>query len=616
MNVNNSSHNNSMTDGHTTATVDSSSQDGNNGQQHQHQHQHRQHQHHQRKRKRVSDSESGSESENESESENQLEGHHKRKHIDQIDYTRTCAVDVLLHMTTFIDGRDVRPFAQTSKSNLSAMRRYVYKGTLWIVGHLLKCSRLLDEHVDDDSSSRSIFHPQFAFGQWSEIRINCDQLNLFHSWQSKRSNKSSVKLLGDYIQSHEMIKLNSPSLSLRISDHIEESTLITPQWLIKLFPLHLYKLSIDHQCNSASLSLKIFELLHDIVPRWNDIRVLFMWRVNYINDFIQPNCHFPLSLAELRLDSEKDDLSQVVLPASLKKFDFYCNQYCSTDKWPQIPTTLETLILRGFSQSLDNYCLPSSLTELQMTYHRVRGLEKCQVPSTLKLLKMAPVWKLQVSVLDGLPNSLETLQFGTYFNQQVDQLKLSPLLRSLIFGWCFNRSIDSLVLPQSLTQLCLGYEFNQPIRGDIFPPQLKSLILGDNFNRPIHEWKLPNSLTQLKFGSSFCQPICDLPLDYWPSALTELSWHQYPMKWIPSTLNAPYDTPFTSDLTGTHRVNTRDESLVHHDSSNAQVNANGNGMLKPIFDRTAERQRMRAYDRNDVIQILTNIRQAELNDLE
>ena len=602
----------SMTDNDTNATVDSSSQSDNN---HQHSHQHRhQHQHehcHDRKRKRVS----------ESESERQLEGEHRSKRIDSIDHTRTCAVDVLLHMTTFIEDKDVRSFAHTSKSNLSAMRRYEYKGTLWIVGHLLMYSKLLDEHIDDDSSGRSIFHPQLAFGQWSDIRIIGDQLNLFHSWRIEQSNQSSVKLLIDYIQSREMIRLHSPSLSLTLVDFTQLSSLTSLKWLMQMLPICVYKLRILHQCNESSLSWRDFKLLHDIVPHWDNIQVLGVWSLKEIKDFIQPNCRFPSSLTELQLESWEYDWSQVVLPTSLKTFQLCCNLNCSTDKWPQIPPTLETLVLRGYGRSLENYRLPPSLTQLQIEFHQVRGshaltlsLKKCRLPSTLKLLKMDGPCNLPVDGLDALPDSLETLEFGYRFNQPLDQIKLPSSLQSLLFGWCFDYFIDGLVLPQSLTHLDLGCKFNQPIRGDIFPPQLKSLILGYSFNQLIHEWKLPNSLTQLQFGVSFWQQICGLPLDYWPSALTQLSWWQYPIKWIPLTSSAPYDTPFTSELTSTHRGNPRDESLDHYHSFKAKANANGNGMLKPIFDRTTCRQEMCAYDRNDVIRMLANVRQAELND--
>ena len=596
----------SVTDGHTVATVDSSSQYDNNGQ-----HQ-RQHQHYQRKRKRVS----------QSESESEHEGYHKGKHIDQIDYTRTCAVDVLLYMTTFIGDVDVRSFAHTSKSNLSAMRRYEYNGSLNIVCLLLKYSKLLDEHADDDSG-RSIFHPQLAFGQCSSIVIDGDKLNLFHSWRSKRSNKSSVKLLVDYVQSREMIKLYSSALSLELYRNIAKPTLTTLEWLIKLFPLRPFKLSSGSLHDESSLLVKDLKLLHDIVPHWDDIQVLDILSEVYIKDLIQSNWRFPSSLTHLRFYSLDDDLSQVVLPAGLEKLALdYVWTSPSTDKWPHLPSTLETLILLGYDQSLENYRLSPSLTELKMGFCEmdeldasIFSLKRCQLPATLKLLKVGLPRNSPADDLDGLPSSLETLEFGEYFDQPLDQRRLPSSLRSLMFGYSFDHSIDSLVLPHSLTHLGLGYDFNQPIRGDIFPPQLKSLILGRRFKQPIREWKLPNSLTQLQFGLAFCEAICGLSIDYWPSALAELSWYQYPIRWIPLTSNAPYGTSFTSELTGTQRVNTRDEPLAYYHSFKTKVNANDNGMLQPIFDRTAERQQMRAYDRNDVIQMLANIRQAELNDL-
>ena len=547
----------------------------------------------------------------------------KRQHIGGIDHTRTCAVDVLLHITTFMGDKNARSFAHTSKSNLSALRRYQYERPLDVVKLLIKYRRLIES--SSNNTGRSLFHPRCAFGQWNSIAIDCSLVQSLHPRRSKRSNKPLVNFIDDYIQSREMMKLNSTSQSLRLKSVVSHSSLPTFKWLMKLFRIRPYELIWHYSFDGDSASDRDLLRLRDIIPHWNEIQVLNTSGATIKNpaESISP---FPSSLTHLRILYLSDDMARIILPSNLKKFEFACDREQSCDKWPQMPSTLETLILNGYAQSLKNYDLPSSLTHLQIDCHTrqldksVFSLKECQLPSTLKFLKLADQWNLPVEELGELPNSLETLEFGEKFDQPVDRLKLPPSLKSLIFGLKFNHSIDSLILPQSLTHLSFVLLFNQPIRGDIFPPQLKSLTLSPIFNQPIDEWKLPHSLTHIKFGYEFDQPIHDLPINFWPTSLVSFDWYQFPIKWVQSTSTSTRVTPLISNssfirndmsiIDGSH---IDDSSHIHDDSSHIHIPPQ---TLKPIFDRTSRRQELCTYGRRGLIEMLKLIRQAKLNELE
>jgi hypothetical protein len=73
----------------------------------------------------------------------------------------------------------------------------------------------------------------------------------------------------------------------------------------------------------------------------------------------------------------------------------------------------------------------------------------------------------------------DTIIFGNYFNQKVDQLPNSIL--SLTFGNSFNQSIDNL--PQKLTSLTFRNNFNQNV--DLLPNSILSLTFGYCFNQPV-----------------------------------------------------------------------------------------------------------------------------------
>lgn len=117
-------------------------------------------------------------------------------------------------------------------------------------------------------------------------------------------------------------------------------------------------------------------------------------------------------------------------------------------------------------------------------------------------------------IIGSLPNSIETIRFGLYFNRSVD--KLPSTLRNLSFWGIFNQPVNHL--PETLTHLTFSDEFNQNV--DQLPKSLTNLSFGTNFNQPVNQ--LPSSITYLKFGFYFNQPVERLP-----SSITDITFGYY-----------------------------------------------------------------------------------------
>lgn len=104
-----------------------------------------------------------------------------------------------------------------------------------------------------------------------------------------------------------------------------------------------------------------------------------------------------------------------------------------------------------------------------------------------------------------LPESLERLELGYYFNQSLNSVNF-PRLRSFSLGAAFNKSLEHVKLPDSLTALQFGFDFIQPLDRVNLPKKLTDPTLGDVFNQSILEVRWP-ALTTLTFGGSFNQSL-------------------------------------------------------------------------------------------------------------
>jgi hypothetical protein len=110
--------------------------------------------------------------------------------------------------------------------------------------------------------------------------------------------------------------------------------------------------------------------------------------------------------------------------------------------------------------------------------------------------------------IDGLPESITHILFGTGFNQPLGKHLLPyTCLTHITFGISYNLPINADELPSTITHLTFGSLFNQPVNN--LPSSLEHLSFGSFFNQPVDN--LPSSLTHLTFGCNFNGNVDNLP---------------------------------------------------------------------------------------------------------
>jgi len=153
-----------------------------------------------------------------------------------------------------------------------------------------------------------------------------------------------------------------------------------------------------------------------------------------------------------------------------------------------------------FNESLKN--IPNNITRIQFMLKSSTCTLLHVLPDKLEKLTFGNYFD---QPLDNLPESLIQLDLGENFTQYLDNLPHH--LEYLEIGHQFNHPINNL--PMKLTHLKIGKSFNHPI--DNLPPNLVLLKFYHHscFNNPINN--LPNKLQTIELGSAFYQDINNLP---------------------------------------------------------------------------------------------------------
>ena len=84
---------------------------------------------------------------------------------------------------------------------------------------------------------------------------------------------------------------------------------------------------------------------------------------------------------------------------------------------------------------------------------------------------------------DFLPQTLEMLVFGGYFNQNLEGVNLPSNLQSLTFGDMFNQSLEGVSLPSNLDSLAFDHDHDlkKGLKGVSLPNSLRTLKIGVGF---------------------------------------------------------------------------------------------------------------------------------------
>ena len=123
-----------------------------------------------------------------------------------------------------------------------------------------------------------------------------------------------------------------------------------------------------------------------------------------------------------------------------------------------------------------------------------------------------------------LPSGLQTLTFGEFFNESLENTTLPSSLQSLTFGYWFRRSLDNTTLPSGLDNLEFGFYFNQRLDNTTLPSGLRSLSFDyGHFNRSLDNTTHPVCPQRLTFGMSFNQILDSTRL---PSGLKSLTFRE------------------------------------------------------------------------------------------
>lgn len=160
-----------------------------------------------------------------------------------------------------------------------------------------------------------------------------------------------------------------------------------------------------------------------------------------------------------------------------------------------IPDSVEKLILpNSFNKCLLGI-LPTNLIHLELGNLFEQDIKNGDLPETLEKLKFGSYYNKKIN---SLPLNLRYLEFGAYYNQKIDKNVLPNKLKHVVFGYRYNQIIDKDVLPNSLNILVFGYSFNQKLNK--LPDNIEELIFGDRFNQKFEENILPNNIKKLELG--------------------------------------------------------------------------------------------------------------------
>ena len=151
--------------------------------------------------------------------------------------------------------------------------------------------------------------------------------------------------------------------------------------------------------------------------------------------------------------------------------------------------------------------LPSALQSLTFGTYFNESLAQARLPSGLQSLTFG-VWFNQSLENVTLPSGLQNLTFGDHFDQSLEHVTLPCGLQTLTFGGFFDQSLEKVELPRGLQHLAFGYDFRSHDLGNMtLPSGLQSLTFGALFNRSLEKVTLPSGLRRLAFGHKFAQSL-------------------------------------------------------------------------------------------------------------
>ena len=205
--------------------------------------------------------------------------------------------------------------------------------------------------------------------------------------------------------------------------------------------------------------------------------------------------------------------NRIVYPPNLENLMF--DKYSDFFDYQLAHLPLQKLIVgKQFNSDFDKVVLPACLESLTFGKDFNQRIGKTQLKfCSLKELVFGDRFDHPLTCVE-LPKTLETLVFGFDYSGDINEydvdLRYTPNLKNLTFGYSFNSDVFyNAVLPDTLETLTFGRFFNQPLRRDqLVKTSLKKLIFGDHFDSPSFRFvELPKTLEILEFGKDFNHPL-------------------------------------------------------------------------------------------------------------
>eukprot|EP01133_Synstelium_polycarpum_P003610 gene3610-4136_t len=265
-----------------------------------------------------------------------------------------------------------------------------------------------------------------------------------------------------------------------------------------------------------------------------------------------PSDIFPMSLRELKLESMFNE-NLVLPPTITKLekiFDFKksnakllvpanCSHLTVNNLFSRIqyipkgvlPSRLSHLDIRN--PDLSQNILPPSLKSLNISVYQI--IRPGVLPESITSLKLSMQEEFQVLVPGSLPGSLTRLRFGDSFNHSPAIDVLPANLTKLAFGNSYNQPIHPGTLPPNLVTLKYGYSMDQPLIN--LPNSLEYLQLGECYQQEIDVKLLPTTLKLVCFSITYSSKERDRQclLDN----MTKLLENNIRVKIIPMSIRGP-----------------------------------------------------------------------------
>ncbi|KAF2068570.1 hypothetical protein CYY_010105 [Polysphondylium violaceum] len=241
--------------------------------------------------------------------------------------------------------------------------------------------------------------------------------------------------------------------------------------------------------------------------------------------------NIPESVTQLKFRSFYQ-LENYNLPSNLTELSYeYYGQPSTPINLPLLPRNLKTLNLNCFLTYESKDKFPIGLINYTNNNRRISQENVLIIPDSVKKLR---VYNLRTfSELPVIPSTVTYLEIANYWNLVNMQIKLLTNITKLTI--CFNHNIDDDLLigliPPTVTDLGINYNSLKPIEKGVIPNSVTKLFLCSHKTVPIY---IPNGVTTLTFlDNDQIHPEIEIPssvrtVGFYRANFSKIPFHLFP----------------------------------------------------------------------------------------